>query len=65
MLEQVNEYILACMTMYEISATFSYSSIALASLLLYLEKLNFKNFLTGIINLIIENGIPFDMDAVW
>ena len=49
--------------MYEMTQ-YSYSTIALASLLQVLEEWNFKNFSSGIINLIIENGLPFDIDAV-
>ena len=63
MIEKTNEHILTCLIMYDMTV-FSYSTVTLASLLLVLEEWNFKNFSAGIINLIIENGIPFDFDSV-
>jgi hypothetical protein len=63
MIEKTNEYILTAMIAYEYSH-FTYSTIALGSLLATLEEWKFSNFSAGLISLVIENGIPFDMDAV-
>jgi hypothetical protein len=62
MIEKSNEYIMTCQITYEMSI-YSSSSIALASLLTVLEEWGFHNFSEGVINLIIENGIPFDFDS--
>ena len=44
MTEKANEYIITSFIMYEISSRFTYSSIALASLLVVLDEWNFHNF---------------------
>ena len=43
---------------------YSCSTIALSSLMVVLDEWNFVNFSEGLVNLIIENGIPFDFDGV-
>ena len=47
----------------EINA-YKYSSIALASLICVLENLGYTNFKNGIMDLIHELSIPFDMNQI-
>ena len=62
-LSKTNEYIMLCCILYE-TCFFSYSTIALTALLVVLEELRFFNFALGLKNLIIENGLAFDLDEV-
>lgn len=63
MVKKCNEHIFKALVNYEF-CYFRYSSIALASLLICLENLNYKTFYHGILDMIEINEIQFDLSEV-
>lgn len=63
-MDRANEYIFFCLLKYQISCLFSYSSIALACLLVVLEDLNFLNFAEGILSIVNGYEISFELERV-
>lgn len=64
LIDKANENILTCIIIYDISHRFNPSTLALSSLLVVLDELNYVNFSAGLVSLIMENGLPFDFDEV-
>jgi hypothetical protein len=62
-IQMTNKFIIKVLLEYHLSS-FKYSSIALASLICTLNKLAYNNFKTGILNLLQEYNIPFDLQEV-
>lgn len=60
-IHKVNECIFSVLMQYEMTA-FKYSSIAIASLIYVCEKLGYKTFQTGILELIDFNNFQFDSE---
>ncbi|CDW87119.1 UNKNOWN [Stylonychia lemnae] len=62
-IEKTNELIFSALLSYEMCC-FRYSSIALSSLMLVLEQYDFQQFQDGMMSLIEEHKIPFDIAQV-
>lgn len=58
--QQTNEYIFNALLSYQVN-TYKPSSIAVASLLVVCEDLGFQNFHNGILELIEEQNLQFNM----
>lgn len=59
-ISQTNEYIFNALLRYEL-ANFNTATIAIGSLLVLCEDLDFINFQNGILELIQQEDLPFDM----
>eukprot|EP00347_Sterkiella_histriomuscorum_P014190 403361823 len=64
LLDKASQYIFICLLSYEIVSNFRYSSIALASLLVVLEDLDFVTFAEGLIYILQQYDIQFDFSQV-
>jgi hypothetical protein len=62
MIAKANEYIMTCFILYDMTL-YTYSTIALASLLVVLEEWNFSKYQVSILSMIDEQEIPFDLVA--
>jgi hypothetical protein len=63
LIQKSNECIFNSLLQYEMTA-FKYSTIAIASLMLVCETIGYRNFMSGIICLIEENGFEFDREEI-